>query len=171
MPELAAATSWWTIGAAVVAAVGLVATLVVIAFKVGKWTGGVNTSLTAFKEAVVEIRGDIKKILQWIPSKTVDSDSPLKLTTVGGKVSKSIDAPSIVKGLATDLRVKADGKLPYDIQELCFDFIRDEYKPSDEIEKNIKQCAYENGIDVAEVMDVLAIELRDEVLRLIGQNP
>ena len=105
-----------------------------------------------------------------MPSKTVDSDSPLKLTAVGDKVSKSIDSISIVKGLATDLRVKADGKLPYDIQELCFDFIRDEYKPSDEVEKDIKKCAYDNGIDRAEVLDVLAVELRDEILRLIEQN-
>ena len=72
-----------------------------------------------------------------MPSQTVDSNSPLKLTAVGDKVSKRIDSISIVKGLATDLRVKADGKLPYDIQELCFNFIRDEYKPSDEVEKDM----------------------------------
>ena len=105
-----------------------------------------------------------------MPSQTVDSNSPLKLTAVGNKVSKSIDSISIVKGLATDLRVKADGKLPYDIQELCFNFIRDEYKPSDEVEKDIKKCAYDNGIDRAEVLNVLAVELRDEIFRLIEQN-
>ena len=141
-----------------------------LTFSFGKWSGGVNTKLGAFEKAVSEIRDDIKKILLWIPSKTVDSDSPLKLTKVGEKVAETISARSIVKNFATDLRTRAEGKLPYDIQDLCFDFIRDEYKPSDEIEKNIKQCAYENGIDRAEVLDVLAIELRNEVLWLIEQN-
>ena len=89
---------------------------------------------------------------------------------MGQKVSKSIDAPSIVKGIAPTLRERAGGKLPYDIQELCFDFIRDEYKPVEDIEKKIKQCAYDNGISRADVMDVLAVELRDEILRLIGPD-
>ena len=159
MPEWVAATPWWVF-------IGIVGALI----SVGIWIGSVNTHLKSFKDAVSEIRDDIKKILQWMPSKTIDSGSPLKLTTMGDKVSKSIDTISIVKGLATDLRVKADGKLPYDIQELCFDFIRDEYKPSDEVERDIKKCAYDNGIDRAEVLDVLAVELRDEILRMIEQN-
>ena len=132
---------------------------------IGMWIGAVNSDRKSLKEAVTKIQNDIKKLLQWIPSKTVDSGSPLKLTPVGEKVSKSIDAPLIAKGLVTNMRARTNGKLPYDIQELCFDFIRDEYRPSDEIQKNIKQCAYDNGIDCAEVLDVLAIELRDELLK------
>ena len=53
---------------------------------------------------------------------------------------------------------------------MLFNFIRDEYKPSDEVEKDIKKCAYDNGIDRAEVLNVLAVELRDEIFRLIEQN-
>ena len=138
-----------------------------IVFKGGLWVGAVNTDRTALKSAVNEIRDDIKRILQWIPSKTIDSGSPLKLTNLGKLVSEGIGAPAIVRPLAAGLRARADGKLPYDIQELCFDFIRDEYEPGDEVETEIKRCAYQNGIDRAEVLDVLAIELRDEVLRLI----
>ena len=87
-----------------------------------------------------------------------------------GAASESIDAPAIVKGLAPGLCERADGKPPYDIQELCFNFVRDEYKPVEDIEKKIKQCAYDNGISRAEIMDVLAVGLRDEILRLIEQK-
>ena len=76
-----------------------------------------------------------------------------------------------MKGLALGLRERADGKPSYDIQEMCFYFIRDEYKPVEDIEKKIKQCAYDNGISRADVMDVLAVKLRDEIFRLIGKEP
>ena len=177
MPEWIADTPWWIF----VGIVGVLAALGRFIFKMGKWVERVDSSLTTFKEtvtkiqedmkdAVSEIREDIKKILQWMPSKTIDSDSPLKPTQLGLKVSESIDAPLIVKDLVPSLRARADGKHPYDIQEICFDFIRDEYKPNDEVEKKIKQCAYDNGIDRADVMDVLAVGLRDEIIRLIEDN-
>ena len=78
----------------------------------------------------------------------------------------SLGASLIVNSLALELRARAEGKQAYDIQELSFEFIRNKYRPSPEIDARIKQCAYENGLDRAEVLDVLAIELRDKLLDL-----
>ena len=170
MSELAAATPWLAIVGAVAAAIAIGWALV----SIGIWIGSVNTNLKTFKEAVGEIKEAVAKIqdeinrfLHEMTSKTLTPGSPLKPNDLGKKVSDSIDAPSIAKGLAPGLRARADGKHQYDIQELCFDFIRDEYKPVEDIDKKIKQCAYENGISRADVMDVLAVELRDEVLQLM----
>ena len=160
------ALPWW-------AAAGIGAALV----SIGIWVGSVITNLKGIKDAVREIKDAVDKIrdntnsvLHELTSKTLSPGSPLEPNKLGHKVSKSIDAPSIVKDLAPGLRERADSKPPYDIQELCFDFIRDEYKPVEDIEKEIKQCAYDNGISRADVMDVLAVQLRDEVLRLIGPD-
>ena len=139
-----------------------------IVFKVGQWVGAVNTDRTDLKAAVEQIREDIKKLLLWLPSKTLDTDSPLKINDLGKTVSDEIDVPAIIRPIAATLRARMLGKLPYDIQELCFDFIRDEYKPANEVENAIKRCAYDHGIDRAEVLDVLAIELRDQLLAKPG---
>ena len=158
---------WW-------AAAGIVAALV----SIGVWVGTVITNLSSLKEAVRRIEDSVDKIreninglLHELTSKTLNPGSPLEPNELGQEVSKSIDAPSIVKGLALGLRERADGKPSYDIQEMCFYFIRDEYKPVEDIEKKIKQCAYDNGISRADVMDVLAVKLRDEIFRLIGKEP
>ena len=156
---------------AAAAAIAIGAVLV----SIGIWVGTVITNLKSLKDAVSEIKGSVDKIresingfLHELTSKTLNPGSPLEPNELGQKVSTSIDSPSIVKSIAPSLCERANGKLPYDIQELCFDFIRDEYKPVEDIEKKIKQCAYDNGISRADVMDVLAVELRDEILRLIA---
>ena len=184
MSEWSVATQLWAIAGGIAA---LIAIGVAI-FKVGRWAGVVDTSFESFKgtitkiqedmkdavreikEAVTKIQADINGLQLELTSKTLNPGSPLEPNELGKKVSKTIGVPSIVKGLAAGLSEKAEGKHPYDIQELCFNFVRDDYDPSDEVEKNIKECAYENGISRADVMDVLAVELRDEILRLIGHR-
>ena len=173
MPELAAATPWLAIVGAVAAAIVIGGVLV----SIGIWIGSVNANLKTFKDAVGEIKEAVDKIrdttnsvLHELTSKTLAPGSPLEPNELGKKVSEAIGVPSIVKGLAAGLSEKAEGKHPYDIQELCFNFVRDDYEPSDEVEKNIKEFAYKNGISRADVMDVLAVELRDEILRLIEQK-
>ena len=183
--EVSQAGSWWTeappiwlvaigIGIAIIA---LVITAISITFKVGKWVGGMNTSLThlgnnlekfenAIKEGFSEIREDIKKILSWQSSKTIEAKSPLNLTTIGKDVSKTLGMSSVADKLAPELARHISGKSPYDIQQFCFDYVRDEYEPDPEFDNRIKQHAYQNGLDRDEVLDVLAIELRDRLLKM-----
>ena len=159
MPEWAAATPWWVV-------LGLVIALVGAIVKFARWTGRVDSSLDTLAKGIAEIREDIKKLLHGQPSKTVSSDSPLQLTDLGKRISATLGTSSIVDSLAQELQGRAKGKQAYDIQELSFGFIRDEYRPSNDIDTRIKQCAYENGIDRDEVLDVLAVELRDRLLDL-----
>ena len=192
MSEWSVATQFWaitgSIAAALIASIAALIAIGVVIFKVGRWTGVINTSLETFKGTITKIQEDIKDAVREIKeavtktqadinslqleltSKTLSPGSPLEPNELGKKVSETIGVPSIVKGLAVGLSEKAEGKHPYDIQELCFNFVRDDYDPSDEVEKNIKEFAYENGISRADVMDVLAVELRDEILRLIGHR-
>ena len=166
MPEWAETTPWWVVA-------GLAVTFIAAIIKFARWTGRVDSRLNALDKAIAglrkeiaEIREDIRKLLHGQSAKTISSDSPLKLTELGQRISTSLDTPSIADGLARELRARAEGKQPYDIQELSFDFVRDEYRPSDEVDARIKQCAYENGLDRDAVLDVLAVQLRDRLLEL-----
>jgi len=157
MPEWAAATPWWV-------ALGLLIAFVTAVWQFARWTGRVDTKLDDLGKAVAEIREAITKLLQGQSSKTVSSGSPLQLTDLGKRISADLGIPSIAASLAHELRERVSGKPAYDIQELSFAFIRDEYRPGAEMDARIKQCAYENGIDRDGVLDVLAIELRDRLM-------
>ncbi len=161
MPETSFNPIWIVVGLAV--AGGLV--------QIGRWIGSVNTDRESFKkftEAVQkdvrELRRDIKTLLRWQSSPTVASDSPLRLTEIGEKVSSALNMPDMAERLIPYLKTKVAGMSPYDIQEFCFDYIRDEYQPSLEDEERIKQCAYDNGLDRDDITDALAIILRDKLL-------
>ena len=59
---------------------------------------------------------------------------------------------------------RVDGMAPCDIQEFCRGYVRDEFRPAPELEAQIKECAYEFALDHQSVLDVLAVELRDQLL-------
>ena len=123
MPEWAASTPWWVV-------LGLAVAFGTAAVKFARWTGRVDSSLGTLTKAVSEIREDIKKLLHGRPSKTASAGSPLRLTDLGRKISEDLDAASIIDDLVPGLRQQAEDKHAYDIQELSFNFVRDEYEPS-----------------------------------------
>ena len=53
---------------------------------------------------------------------------------------------------------------PCTIQEACFKYVADEFQPDADMEAKIRLCAFENGIDRDQVVRVLAVELRDQLL-------
>ena len=128
------------------------------------WVGSVNTDRESFQDFMDELRADIKKILQRLPPSPTGSDSPRKLNDLGHRISDQINAPAIAQGLTAALREEAEGKLAYEIQELCFDYIKRKYQPPLDVDERIKTCAYENGISTHDVLEVVAILLRDELL-------
>ena len=59
---------------------------------------------------------------------------------------------------------RARGKRPDEIQELCFEYIYDEFRPSVELETAISVCFYDNGVNKEQVLGVPAVVLRDELI-------
>ena len=137
-----------------------------VIFAFGQWKGKVDSDRATFREFMTEARNDIKELLRR-SSHTLAGSSPLRLTNLGKSISERLDAPALAQDLAPLLQERIKGKTPYEIQEMCFDYIRHEYKPPDEVEALIKTCAYDNGIDRGQVVDVLAVELRDRLLAMI----
>ena len=136
-------------------------------FAFGLWKGKVDSDRASFKEFMKEVRNDIKEILRRLPSHTLAGGSPLRLTDLGKSISERLGAPALAQNLAPLLQERIEKKTPYEIQEMCFDYIRHEYKPPDEVESLIKTCASDNGVDRGQVVDVLAVGLRDKLLGMV----
>ena len=157
MKEWLASPQFWVLLFAVAGAI----------FGFGLWKGKVDSDRASFKEFMKEVRNDIKEILGRLPSHTLAGSSPLRLTDLGKSISERLDAPTLAQDLVPLLQERIEGKTPYEIQEMCFDYIRHQYNPPDEVDTLIKTCAYDNGIDRGQVVDVLAVELRDKLLAMM----
>ena len=156
--------TWQIVLIGVTVTVGIVAGLI----KIGTWKGNVDSDRESFKEFMKEIRGDIKKILERLPPQTIAGSSPLSLTELGKTISEHIDARRIANELAGDLSESLQDKSHYDIQERCAEFINSEFKPSPIQDKIIRECAYEHGVKIEQVKNVIAIELRDAVIEIVA---
>ena len=129
--------------------------------------GETRTFMGDVRTFMGETRADIKGILKRLPSTMVEGESPLRLTALGKTTSETLAASSWAQKTANQLAPRVKGKHPYEIQEFCRDFVREEeFNPSEDLLKKMKDCAYNNAITIDEIEDVLAIELRDALLKM-----
>ncbi|MCZ0942268.1 MAG: hypothetical protein OXJ53_04350 [Gammaproteobacteria bacterium] len=146
-------------------AVILLIALVKVLWEAASWYGSVNADRYNFKEFMQEVRGDIKEILLKLSKPVAERGSPIRLTDLGKKVSDEVGAKEIAKGLLGDMLPEVRDKSAYDIQEYCFSHLNEcDLSLSEEQIAEIKQCAFDNGIETLSVRRVIAIELRDMIL-------
>ena len=136
----------------------------------GRWVGGVNTDRDNFKEFMTEVRGKLDSIFKILSSRTVGSESPTTLTELGREVSGEVKAKEWAKKRAAILAQELAGKQPYEIQDFSFDYVFNRQKPEAEELALWKESAYQHGLDVSQVKNVLMVELRDALLEVIGQS-
>lgn len=149
----------------VVAGIAVISALVTI----GIWVGRVNSDRDNFKHFMQEVRDDIKKILARLPAPSIEHGSPLRLTKIGKRITEQLDGKIWARKIAGRIAAEAKGRPNYEVQELCFDFVRKRFVPTEQQDSEIKQAAYDMGIDYDAVLDVLAVELRDALLESIQQ--
>ena len=166
------AAEWWQV---IVAGVALISAVL----SAGIWIGNVNSDRRSFREFMAgvqdefrEVRDELKgvryklsEVLEKISSATLKEGSPLRLTDKGQAISKMLRVREWAESTGSGLLPLVKGKRPYEIQEFCFDYAKEEFDPADEQEIKIKECAYENAVTRDEVLDVFAIELRDFLLK------
>lgn len=128
------------------------------------WIGSVNEHKSIVTRYMETTDGKLDSLLDRIPAATVAKGSPLRLTELGEEIAVALDALSWASQAAEQLRDRVDTSDPYETQAFSFDFIHNEFEPSDELRRKINRCAYDQGIRRSKVLDVLAIALRDELL-------
>lgn len=131
------------------------------------WMGEVNVDRNGVNGFMKEIRDDIKKILRRLSAPTIKSGSPIQLTELGRSISDDLHARDWVERIAPSLTQRVKGKRPFEIQNFCFDYVKDEFEPNAAQLVQLQESAYDNAIDLDGVLDVFAIELRDKLLELV----
>ncbi len=139
-------------------------------FKTGEWKGQVDTDRDNFKEFMAEVRKKLDEIFERLPPKTATSESPIKLTSLGKKVSQEIQASGWAKQAASSLISQVENKSHYDIQEFCLEHVKGESVLTEEMDKMVKSSAYNNGIEKGQVLRVLAVELRDAIFEQLNMD-
>ena len=86
-------------------------------------------------------------------------------------MSETLHGKDWARKIAKEIGEEVVGLSPYDVQEFCSNYVHKVLEPDEEQETRIKQCAYEHGVKREQVLNVLAIELRDVFLGHIGASP
>ena len=155
---------------AALATIGAVVAVFYFVFRVGKWVGEVNVHKDSkgVHALLTKLGTDMATMLHIVQSSTATTrGSPLRLTDLGKSISEAIGAKEIVEPLARPMLANPHviGLKDYQIQERSFTYIREEFSFTDEQEERVKECEYNEGVkDRGEVLDVLAIELRDALI-------
>lgn len=149
-----------TIAIFTVAGIGAVISLII-------WYANVNSDRDSFKEFMKKVEKRLDDIFDRVTrigrGDLVESKSPLRLTDLGKQIAEQTRATEIAEAMSKVLEEKAVGKSAYDIQQLCFDWVTED-KLTAEHQKIAKDVAFSRGITMPQVMEVIAIELRDRLL-------
>ena len=132
------------------------------------WLRDVHNMKEGWQTFAKEIRDDIKKILERIPPpKTLESASPLRLSEIGEKISKSMNAAAWATRVAPSLASDVAGKQPFEIDQFSDEYVETRLDV-DDTAWVAKQA--EAGVSPAAVRAVLRVVLRDELLRRAEQT-
>lgn len=143
------------------------------AWKRARWEGGVDSDRTHFKESLADLKVSVDRILRRLmrltggEGDTVAGHSRLSLTPLGKTVSEEIRAKAWAAELRPALADETKEMVPYEVQEFCMNFVRgSKLSPTKERRGLVLEVAFDHGLHEADVLEVLAIELRDTLLAL-----
>ena len=113
---------------------------------------------------MTEVRDKLDQILLRLPRPEVASSSPINLTDFGKSISQDMGAKEIATRLAPNLREQVREMDPYQTQEHCLEFMTMKHQLPPELDSLVNKVAFERGVKREQVLRVIAIELRDQIL-------
>ena len=135
--------------------------------------GSTNTSVAGLKQAVDDIKTDIRdirtnitEIFKSLGPAAVTRSSPLTLTDFGHQLSQRLQAVAWAHDLAPTLLDKVQNKQAFQIDEYAEDYVK-RYLSAD-MKDRVALCVYEYGTNRPNVLLVLRVVLRDELIKLTG---
>lgn len=99
---------------------------------------------------------------------SVEPGSPLHLSEYGEKISNRIGGLEWAQHTAPGLKDRLDDLRPFRIDEFSSRYVDNELDEA--TQERVAECAYEFGTERHAVHEVLRVLLRNELLRLTGQQ-
>ena len=112
-----------------------------------------------------EIRDDIKKIFHRLPPPVAQSASPVSLTDYGRQLAEQLHAAEWAMETAPNVLDKVREMKAFQVHEFCKGYADGLRIDSDPL---VFSRAYEHGITDEHMRIVLAIVLRDELIKITG---
>ena len=128
----------------------------------------VNSSLSA---DIRQLRGSFLRGANPGASGVAADTSPLSLTKLGRDISEMVGAPEWAARTGAMLTPKMKGRKAHQIHDFCFEYMEFDFEPDPDQCEKIGECAYEKGVSKQAVWDVMAMELRDWLMRDAGLEP
>ena len=131
-----------------------------------------------FSEVMGYIK-DIKATINQMPNKVnfIRGSSPLSLNQRGKELYEKINAPAIADKYTDELikRAKERNMNTYQIQQDCFNFAFNEIlkrleRDDKEQYDQLSDVAYNEGVQLEDLMQILGVILRDRVLEAVNKS-
>ena len=163
---------WLNTPLIVIAVLAVVSAIGGLIWKVATWKTKVDDDRSIFKSTLEsfmkEIRDDIKTILGRMDPAVASRASPLSLNKLGKSIAEEMGTYQWATNLAPTLLDKVKGMEPFQIDEFCDQYVYSEL--TDHWQGVVAATAYSKGLTRGDVRTVFHITLRDELLRLTGNN-
>ena len=131
----------------------------------GQWKERVE----ALSSRIVKEISELRHIVLSSPGRPrVASSNPLRLTAIGKIISKEIAAPAWVDRVSDTLLDQVQGKDAYEVQNFCLEYVESADLDSAAEQRAIHNAAGQPELGANDIRRVLAIELRDKLLREAG---
>ena len=119
-------------------------------------------------DSITKVEKDIVKIYAILDNRYVtNSRSPVALSAFGERVSKDLSARDWADKYAVSLEPDVRDLKEFEILEICRQVVRKEIKSDKEFDSKVKEVSYNHAIESSQTAEVLVVELRDSVLRLL----
>ena len=142
--------------------------VLVVVFQAGGWKKDVDRDRTRVNNTLRVILRRVNALFREIERlgavrNTTRRTSPLQLTDLGREVSAQLEASQWATETAHALRAEIQGMEPYRIRDFVKEYV-DNTPLGSEMDAKISRCMSEFALDEQQVLDVLAVELRDVLL-------
>ena len=125
---------------------------------------GLGTLRDEMRQQQLETRRTLDVLLLRVGgnAETGAGNSPLKVTEFGKRIEASLDAGDWIAATAEQLRPKTEGLEPFEIDELCHEYVRSSL--DNEWRRRVRRAVYEFASDEPAVEMILRIRLREALL-------
>ena len=119
-------------------------------------------------ESMKRVEANISHIPEHLPPPAVvETNSPIRLSNFGTKISANLSADKWAAEHAACLADKASGKQEFEIFEMCVEYVAGQFDNDPDLNRYFRKGAYEIGTGVEQVKKVHEVELRDALLALL----